>query len=108
MGSRWITMNFILLFPSAREGGMGSFFKNHVRLREPVIGGIFTLAAAFLIGGLPGLVSCFAALLLLIPAALVINRILGGLTGDVYGSLIESGEVLILLLLPVFFRIFET
>ncbi|MBI9106759.1 MAG: adenosylcobinamide-GDP ribazoletransferase [Spirochaetales bacterium] len=106
MGARWITMNFILIFPSARKDGMGSFFKEYSRVREPLLAGFFTLAAAFLIGGLPGIFACLAALLLLSIATLVISRILEGLTGDVYGSLIETGEVLIMLLLPLFIQVF--
>jgi len=106
MASRWITMNFILLFPPARKDGMGSFFKQYSRLREPVIAGLCTLTAVFFISGIPGTAACITSLLLLGIAAVVINRILGGLTGDVYGSLIEAGEVSMLLLLPVFIRIF--
>ena len=106
MNARWITMNFILIFPSARKEGMGSFFKKHIGIREPVFAGVFTLAAAFILGGLPGIAICLTALLFLGITALIISRILGGLTGDAYGSLIETGEVLMMLLLPVTLHLF--
>ncbi len=107
MSARWITMNFIVMFPSARKEGMGSFFKKHMGVWKPVIAGIFTLTIVFILGGLPAILICLTTLLLLGIAALIISRILGGLTGDAYGSLIETGEVLMMLLIPVALRVLD-
>ncbi len=107
MSARWITMNFIVMFPSARKEGMGSFFKKHMGVWKSVIAGIFTLTTVFILGGLPAILICLTTLLLLGIAALIISRILGGLTGDAYGSLIETGEVLMMLLIPVAMRVLD-
>ena len=98
--SRWMVMNFILLFPPARSDGMGAFLKSRARAAEPAAAGVFTIGISLLLGGIPAAAACAAALLLLAGAAAIISRMLGGLTGDVYGSLIESAEALLLMLLP--------
>jgi cobalamin synthase len=46
--------------------------------------------------GIAGLAVSAVVLLLLLSAGARISRQLGGLTGDVYGALIETGDLLIL------------
>ena len=97
MWGRWSDIYGIFFFPAAREGGMGRNFHNQVRQRDFV----FATVSALLIGGL--LLPPWGALvgLVVLAAAHLLARwmvgVLGGLTGDTYGTLSEVGEIVVLL-----------
>ncbi len=93
---RFCTMLAILIFPSARETGMGVFFKQNSRKREPIIAGLSFILIALLTCGITGLIVSVSALLVIMIYAAVVSGILGGLTGDVYGSVIELTELAVL------------
>jgi adenosylcobinamide-GDP ribazoletransferase len=91
--SRGVVPLYVRTFPSARRSGTGSAAQSSAGwgIVAIALGGTVIIAGLF--GGIGGLaVAAVTALLLFIPAA-VISRSLGGLTGDVYGALIEFGEV---------------
>lgn len=81
--------------PLAKREGMAFYMRQSIGLREVAIAGLTALvalvAAGFALG--PAVV---APLLAVAPAALAVaalaTRRLGGLTGDVYGAIIELGE----------------
>ena len=93
--SRWFVLPASLL-PLANPDGMGADFVSGVRRRAIFITAILPLGLAFLLG-LPGL---FAVLAALAAAAAVLglawNRI-KGVTGDVFGMLVEVIEAVVLL-----------
>ena len=99
--ARWGQLIVIRSFKPARKDGMGRFFQEHMRLREMVLG-IFTVLAVYILSG-----NTLMLPLLLIHAAAVylighnISKKLGGLTGDVYGFICETGEDLILVLVLI-------
>lgn len=101
---RWADIYGIFWFPAAREGGMGRTFHDRVRLRDFWIAtASAVLAGAILLppwGALAGL-AVWAAVHLL--ARKMVNA-LGGLTGDTYGALSETGEVVTLLALAALAR----
>ena len=101
VAARWIILNFMLIFPPARKNGMGVFFRQHARPAEPLLAGVYSLLLLWAAGGIYAVGACIAAAALMIPAARLISRALGGLTGDVYGSLTESGEVLFLIIAQI-------
>lgn len=87
----------IPLYPTARPDGMGAFLKEHITWREPVVGTITTLLASWIILGIPGLILSTGAAGASIIGAVPVSRKLGGITGDVFGAIIERGEVIFLM-----------
>jgi adenosylcobinamide-GDP ribazoletransferase len=100
--SRWIVAGAILIFPSAREEGMGFSTR-----KGATWGGFATatviallvmilfsgwIAGPIIMAGLFALTCCFGLLL---------RSLFGGLTGDCYGALVELGEMMALVLISV-------
>ncbi|MCL4466154.1 MAG: adenosylcobinamide-GDP ribazoletransferase, partial [Chloroflexi bacterium] len=85
-------------FPSARPGGMGDHFRRGLTWRGLLVATLFALAAA---GPLVwrGAVIWAAAVVACAALAFLARARLGGLTGDVYGAIIEAGETLALVTL---------
>ncbi|MCX6007757.1 MAG: adenosylcobinamide-GDP ribazoletransferase [Chloroflexi bacterium] len=97
--SRWAVGGAILIFPSARNEGMGFAAKSSASWP----GFIFATAIALLIsiivtGLIEGPVLMISLFALILCLGLCLSRLYGGLTGDCYGALIEIGEALALLL----------
>ena len=88
----------IVLFPYARTGpGLGKCFGPEAG-REKLWGAIaFLLLGTILATQLLGLVFIAITALLASQAALWVNSVLGGQTGDTYGALCEISETLFLL-----------
>ena len=97
VATRTFMVMFIVNFPYARKEGIGHLFKMYSKPYYTYIafllGTIFVFACGpiFLVTG----VICF---FLLIVIANYFVRILGGLTGDTYGALTETGNALFLLI----------
>jgi adenosylcobinamide-GDP ribazoletransferase len=82
-------------FPSARPGGMGDYFRRG--LKWPGLSVAVAIAAAAAAPLLwRGAVIWAAAAAACLILALVAKARLGGLTGDVYGAIVEGGETLAL------------
>jgi adenosylcobinamide-GDP ribazoletransferase len=94
--ARWVVVGLIAIFPYAREQGIGTVFRRHVRALDLAAGSV-VIAGLLIWLGLgavaPVLVCCGVMLLV----GFLLNRRLGGLTGDVYGAAIELGELAFLL-----------
>jgi len=82
--------------PLARPGGMGAAFAASVNRTGLLIGALWLLPLTVLNGwrGLTGLLLALAAAALIWRAA---KRRLGGVTGDVFGLVVETGELCALL-----------
>jgi adenosylcobinamide-GDP ribazoletransferase len=98
--SRWALVSAILIFPSARNEGMGFAAKNNATwpgfISATVIALLINILFAGLIAGPVLMISIFALISCL---GLCLSRLYGGLTGDCYGALVEIGETLALLLI---------
>ncbi|MDC7125362.1 MAG: adenosylcobinamide-GDP ribazoletransferase [Spirochaetales bacterium] len=97
MFARWNVLLSILIFPSARKDGLGSFFKKYCGWYQPLAGGIFSFAAAYLLLGLNAVLAGAISSLLALLFSGVISKKLGGLTGDVYGAVIELSELFLMI-----------
>lgn len=97
--ARWCILPAGLL-PLARPGGMGADFAAGLRKASLLWGGLIPLGLALALGwnGLLGLaLGLLAALGVL---TLAKNR-LGGVTGDVFGLLVESVEIVVLMVFTI-------
>jgi adenosylcobinamide-GDP ribazoletransferase len=96
--ARWAMILAALLFPSARITGLGAAFRQTVTIPRVVLAALISLLAALVFGQLVGLVVWIGASVVAVAISAWISRLLGGLTGDVYGAIIEITEVVALLL----------
>ena len=97
MLSRWVFQIGALYFPYARYQGLGKGIHDSTNWISFYLSGCLVLGATFYLTGFAGLIAfgvCVATVTLL---ASRISAHLGGLTGDLYGALIELSEVVCLL-----------
>jgi len=96
--SRWALASAILIFPSARNEGMGFAAKSSATwpgfISATAIALLISIIVMGLIAGPVLMISIFALISCL---GLCLSRLYGGLTGDCYGALVEIGETLALL-----------
>jgi adenosylcobinamide-GDP ribazoletransferase len=97
--ARWAMIVALRAFPSARVTGLGAAFRQAVTQGSLLQAGITAMVIALLVGGLVGAVAWIVATLLALALGAWVTRILGGLTGDIYGAIAEITEVVLLLLL---------
>lgn len=95
--SRWSVTLAMELFPYVRSRGIGTSFLGDVRKWQIFFALFVTLIAAFALAGLAGLILFVTVSLAAWMVAAWASRLLGGVTGDVYGAIIEVSETTILL-----------
>lgn len=103
--ARFAQVQTIVFARNARQDGLGSAFIGGAGASRLVIAGVTTLAAAWLLMALKGvlvLAGVMAATWLL---RTWFNRKIGGITGDVVGCINELAEILALLLIPLSARL---
>ncbi len=99
--ARWAMVLALRLFPSARPSGLGAAVRQVVTVPRTVFAALLALGIALAVGHLAGVAVWCTATLVALVLSLWVNRQLGGLTGDIYGALAETGEVCCLLLVVV-------
>ena len=93
--SRWLILP-AARFPSAREDGLGRIFATGLNLYTYLIGIFFPVLLSVL-SGLPGIFALgFAHMVTCVILVFARSRI-GGVTGDVFGLIVEVGELIVLL-----------
>jgi len=98
---RWISVFSIYFFKSAREEGLGTFFKANIGKAELIISLILTLIILYFSGGITALYAMLIITALSCLFSLFFKSKLGGLTGDVYGTLCEVAEFLTIMVFLV-------
>ncbi len=94
--SRGIIPLMMKVFPSARPGGMGDRNRKSASLSAVITAMLSVIFIAVFFYGTAGLIVSAAVTILILIAAARISRQLGGLTGDAYGALIETADLLTL------------
>ena len=93
--ARWALVLAARAFPLARPDGMAASFRKGLGARELVVATVTVLLVAALSTALTGwralIPLAVAPLVMLVMARLAVGR-LGGLTGDVYGAIVELAE----------------
>jgi len=86
----------ITLFPYARPDGIGKAFTQYAGNSALKVAGVLTLAAAAILGK-TAVAGLLAALVFTIWFGRYVTKILGGLTGDVYGAITETTQIIVLM-----------
>lgn len=94
--SRWLILPAGLLKP-ARSDGMGADFASGLRRSAILITAILPLGLAFVLGT-QGLLASLAAVLAAIAVLGIAYKRINGITGDVFGMLVEVSETAVLLI----------
>ena len=102
---RWAMVSAIFTFPYARSTGMGTSFKQGANWQRLTIATAIALIAAVVLLKWWGLVLMTILWLIIFGIGTLFRSRLGGLTGDNYGAINELAEVLVLLLLILFWRL---
>ena len=95
--SRWTMVLLLGAFPYARGSGLGSPFHQGGGRVATAAAGVTAAAAVVLIAGVGGVSILAGASVLALLMGKVVVKLLGGLTGDVYGAANEMTEVLVLI-----------
>ena len=99
--SRWAMLLTMELYPYVRSNGLGTAFfdSGHHRVRwQLILGFAFTLVVSVALAGMVGIVLLAAACAVAWGVGAWATRLLGGVTGDIYGAVNEITEVVVLLL----------
>lgn len=94
--SRWGMCLAITVFPYARAEGLGKDYASHTGARELIIATLLSLTAAWAIFGAYGLLLLVIGGTAAYLIGMRITKELGGLTGDNYGLINETLEVVLL------------
>lgn len=99
--SRWAMLLTMELYPYARSNGLGTAFFSGDRgrfSRHLIFGFVFTLAVSVALAGVVGIILLAAACVVAWTVGAWATRLLGGVTGDIFGGVNEITEVVVLLL----------
>ena len=96
--SRWAVLIAMELFPYVRSPGIGTPFLERRGRWQIVFALAVTLLATLALTGVAGLALMAAASVGAWAIGAWASKLLGGVTGDVYGAAIELAEVLVLIL----------
>lgn len=97
---RWSVVLAAWRWPVARPGGMGDRFRQGIGWRHVAIATLTTMAVA-IAAGISGGIAIMVALVTMIALASFAAQRLGGLTGDIYGAIIEGVEATVLVSLAL-------
>jgi len=95
VAARWTLVIAARAFPLARPDGMAAHFRQGLGAREVAIATVtaaLVAALAIALAGRQGLIPLIAAPLAMLAEARQAVARLGGLTGDVYGAIVELAE----------------
>lgn len=96
MMSRWGMTLALSVFPYARTEGMGTAFRG-VKTTHVLVAGTVAFIIAGIFGSLAGIILFALVTVIAILMGMAVTKLLGGLTGDIYGAINELCEVILLI-----------
>ena len=99
--SRWAMLLTMELFPYVRQNGLGAAFFDGGARRvrwQLILGFVFTLVVSVALAGIDGIVLLAAACIVAWGVGAWATKLLGGVTGDIYGAVNEITEVVVIIL----------
>ena len=99
--SRWAMLLTMELYPYVRSNGLGTAFfsGDSARFsRHLILGFAFTLVVSVALAGVVGIILLASACVVAWMVGAWATRLLGGVTGDIFGAVNEMTEVIVLLL----------
>ena len=99
--SRWGMLLLLELFPYARGQGIGVPFQPQGSRRQLLAGLAVAIIATIALTGLGGLALLAAATAVALGLGAWASKLLGGVTGDVYGAANEAAEAAVLVLAAI-------
>ena len=97
MLSRWVFQIGVIAFPYARPQGLGKGIHETTHWAPFLLCGFIVLGASFYLAKFAAIIAFGACVIAVTLLASRVSSLLGGLTGDLYGALIELSEVVCLL-----------
>ncbi len=97
--TRWAMVFALRVFPSARPDGLGATFRQTVTLPRLILAAATAFLLALIVGHGVGILAWCVATGVALLLGTWATRMIGGLTGDIYGAIAECSEVVVLLLL---------
>ncbi|KAA3658003.1 MAG: adenosylcobinamide-GDP ribazoletransferase [Chloroflexi bacterium] len=95
---RWAITFALVRYPYAREKGMGRTMKDQAGNWELGLGTITAVFVSILLGGLTGIISMIVVFVILLGTIRFVMSRIPGLTGDIYGTVCEISELVVLLI----------
>ena len=99
--SRWGMLLLLEFFPYVRSQGIGTAFQPHGARWQLLAGMAVTVIATLALAGFGGLALLATATAVALALGTWASRLLGGVTGDVYGAANESAEAAVLVVAAV-------
>jgi adenosylcobinamide-GDP ribazoletransferase len=96
--SRWAMVYAVFAFPYARASGLGKAFKREASRPVFLVATVIALAIAVIPAEFAGLVIMLGVWIIAMAIAFLLKSRFGGLTGDSYGAINETAEVVVLIL----------
>lgn len=96
--ARWAVSMLMVVFPYGRAVGLGKTMKDNASYRQLLIASVIAAGAAWFFAGSFGLIALLIIGVFAMLLGYFVMRKIPGLTGDIYGLVIELGEVLVILL----------
>jgi len=100
--ARFAVLFSIVAFPYARVEGMGAIQHDRAGAGALAVGGATAAIVAIALLGLGGVYALALAVAVAFAVALVARRMVGGMTGDLYGATVEIAEIALLLFIAAF------
>jgi adenosylcobinamide-GDP ribazoletransferase len=98
---RWASPLIIYAFPYAREDGLGNEMKKNVTSKEVIIATLIAGLISWFLFGWLGFVLMLGAAVVAVLICLYVMRLIPGLTGDIYGTVTTSVEMLVLIVFTI-------
>jgi adenosylcobinamide-GDP ribazoletransferase len=96
--SRWAMVYAVFAYPYARPAGLGKAFKRETSRPVFLVATVIALAIAVIPAQFAGLAIMLGVWIIAMAIAFFLKSRFGGLTGDSYGAINETAEVVVLIL----------